>query len=147
MKKVLAVSAVVLGLSLGSGAYAESGDEYQYKGSRVHQKLLGQLPAEKETLFHRAMRDAREKKAVIRGDLVKAREEARNALLAPQFDEALYKEKSVRVSELIQREHQVMGDAIASLAKQFTPDERKVLAEVLAKSKSHRRWSIHRQRL
>jgi uncharacterized membrane protein len=125
----------------------ESGDQCEYKKSGARQSLLQQLPAEKETLFHRTMRDAREKETAIRGDLVKAREEARSVLSAPEFNEALYKEKTARVSELIEREHQVMADAIASLAKQFTPDERKVLAEVLATSKPHRRWSSHREML
>jgi uncharacterized membrane protein len=150
MKKVLAVSALALGLSMGSMAYAdtkESGDQCEYKKSGARQSLLEQLPPEKETLFHRTMRDAREKKAAIHEDLVKAREDARRVLLAPEFNEALYKEKTARVAELIEREHQVMQDAIASLARQFTPDERKVLAEVVAKSKPHRRWSSHRQML
>lgn len=150
MKKVLAVVALVLAVSVWSAAYAdttESGDQCEYNASGVHQKLLGQLPAEKETLFHRTMRDGRDKKAAIREDLVKARKEARDVLVAPEFNEALYKERAARVSELIEREHQVMGEAIATLAKQFTADERKVLADVLAKSKLHRRWSSHRQML
>jgi uncharacterized membrane protein len=108
---------------------------------------LQQLPAEKETLFHRTMRDARDKKAAIREDLVMARKEAREVLVAPEFDEALYKEKTALVSALIEREHQVMGEAIATLAKHFTADERKVLADVLGKTKSHRRWPSHRQML
>jgi len=150
MKRVLAVSALALGLFTGSTALADtadSGDRCEYKASGAHQKLLEQLPAEKETLFHRTMRGAREKKAGIREEIAKAREEVKIVLLAPEFNEALYKEKAARVSALIESEYQVMADAIATLAKQFTPDERKVLAEVLAKSTSHRRWSSHRQML
>jgi uncharacterized membrane protein len=150
MKKVLAVSALTLGLFMGSTAFAdtaESGDRCEYKSSGARYKLLEQLPAEKEMLFQRTMREAREQKAGIREQMVKAREEARAVLLAPEFNEALFKEKTARVYGLIEREHQVMGDAIATLAKQYTPDERKLLAEVLAKSDSHRRWSSHRQML
>ena len=150
MNKGLAVAAVALGLAVGSAAYAdtaESGARCEYKGSRAHQKLLGQLPADKETLFHRTMRDAREKRAAIREELVTARKEAREVLVAPEFNGALFQEKTARVSELIERERHVMEQAVATLAKEFTADERKVLAEVLATSKPHRRWSSHRHTL
>ena len=150
MNKALAVAAVALGLAVGSAAYAdttESGDRCEYKGSRAHQKLLGQLPAEKETLFHRTMRDAREQRAAIREELAAARKEAREVLVAPEFNAALFQEKTARVSALIERERHVMEQAVATLAKQFTADERKVLAEVLATSKPHRRWSSHRHTL
>ncbi len=150
MGRILSVSALLLGLTMASVAFAdttEAGNRCEYKSSGAKYKALEQLPAEKEKLFHRTMRDAREKKAAIRKEIVKAREETRNVLLAPDFNEALFKEKAARVSELVERQHQVMSDAIATLARQFTPDERKVLADVLAKSKSHRRWFSHRQML
>jgi uncharacterized membrane protein len=149
MKSVLAVSALALGLAMVSMAYAdtkESGEQCEYKASGARQKLLDQLPAEKEMLFHRTMREAREKRAGIREEIGKAREEASAVLLAPEFNEAVFKEKTAKVHDLMEREHQIMEDAITKLAKLYTPEERKVLAEVLnkAKDRSHRRWSSHR---
>lgn len=149
MSKMLGVLALALGLAMVSSAYAdtkESGEQCEYKASGARQKLLDQLPAEKEMLFHRTMREAREKKAGIREEIGKAREEAKAVLLAPEFNEAAFKEKTAKVHVLMEREHQIMEDAITKLAKQYTPDERKVLAEVLDKAKDgpHRRWSSHR---
>ncbi|HET8760591.1 MAG TPA: hypothetical protein VFN94_05965 [Nitrospiria bacterium] len=80
------------------------------------------MPAEKEELFKRTMMEAREKKAAIREEIVKAR-------------------------ELVEQEHRVMEDAVAKLAAQFTPEERKLLADALDRSKGHghRGWSSHRR--
>jgi uncharacterized membrane protein len=150
MNMGLAVSALVLGLSMWSPAYAETaheGDRCESKSSGARHKLLEQLPAEKEVLFQRTMREARDRMAGVREEIVKAREDARIVLLAPEFHEALFKEKTARVHDLLEKEHQVMRDAIATLAKQYTPEERKLLAEVLDASKPHRRWASHRHML
>lgn len=150
MNKMLAGLALALGLAMVSTAYAdtkESGEQCEYKASEARQKLLDQLPAEKEVLFHRTMREAREQQAGIREEIGKAREEAKAVLLAPEFNEVAFKEKTAKVHGLMARQHQVMEDVIAKLAKQYTPEERKVLAEVLdkAKDRRHGRWSSHRQ--
>ncbi|MFZ5875575.1 MAG: Spy/CpxP family protein refolding chaperone [Nitrospirota bacterium] len=147
MKRVFAVAALAVGLSVWSTAYADTageGDRCEYQSIGSRHKLLGQLPAEKEMLFHRTMREVREKRSEIRDEIAKAREAAREVLLTPEFNEALFKEKTAKIHDLREREHQVMEDAIAKLAKQYTPEERKLLAQVLDKSKSHRRWSSHR---
>jgi uncharacterized membrane protein len=106
---------------------------------------LEQLPAEKQELFKRTMTEVREKKAAIREELVKARDAAKEVLQAPEFNEALFKEKTAKVHELVEQEHRVTEDAITKLAGQFTPEERKVLAEVLdkGKGKGHRGWFSH----
>jgi uncharacterized membrane protein len=137
-----------MGLSIGGMAYADpvhEGDQCESKKSGAKQELLKQLPAEKQELYKQTMADAREKKAAIREEIVKARAAAKEVLQAPAFDEALFKQKTAKVHELVEQEHRVMEDAIAKLAGQFTPEERKVLAEVLDKGKGHRGWSSHRR--
>ncbi len=150
MNKVVTISALVMGLSIGATAYADpvpEGDQCEYKKSGSRQKLLEQLPAEKEELFKRTMTEVREKKAAIREEIIKAREAAKEVLQAPEFNEALFKEKTANVHALVEQEHRVVADAIAKLAGQFTPEERKLLADVLDKSKGqgHRGWSSHRR--
>jgi uncharacterized membrane protein len=150
MKKGITVSALMLGLLVWAPAYADpvhEGDQCEYKKSGARQKLLEQLPAEKEELFKRTMTEAREKKAAIRKEIVKARAAAKEALQAPEFNEALFKEKTATVRELVEQEHRVMADAVAKLAGQFTPEERKLLADALDRSKGrgHRGWSGHRR--
>jgi uncharacterized membrane protein len=146
----MAVSALVLGLFVWSPAYADpvhEGDQCEYKKSAAWQKLLEQLPAEKAELFKRTMSEAREKKTAIREEIVKAREAAKEVLRAPEFNEALFKEKTAKVRELVEQEHRVMEDAVAKLAGQFTPEERKLLADAMDKTKGqeHRGWSSHRR--
>jgi uncharacterized membrane protein len=148
MNKVVAISAVVVGLSIGVPAYADpvhEGDQCESKKTGARQELLNKLPAEKQELYKQTMTEVREKKAAIRDEIVKARAAAKEVLQAPEFNEALFKEKTAKVHELVQQEHRVTEDAIAKLAGQFTPDERKVLAEVLdkGKGKRHRGWSLH----
>lgn len=148
MNRGLAVSALVLGLSVGSTAFADtkdSSDQCEYKSARNQEKLLNQLPAEKTDLFRRTMTEVREKRADIRDEILKAGAEVESVLVAAEFNEALFKEKTARVQELAARERQVLGDAIAALATHYTPEERKLLVELMSKSKSHRRWSSHRQ--
>jgi uncharacterized membrane protein len=148
MNKAVAVSALVMGLSIGAPAFADpvhEGDQCEYKKSGARQKVLEQLPAEKRELFKRTMTEVREKKAAIREEIAKARDAAKEALQAPEFNEALFKERTAKVRELVAQEHRVTEDAIAKLAGQFTPEERKVLAEVLDKGKGHRGWSSHRR--
>jgi uncharacterized membrane protein len=150
MSRVLAVSALVMGLSVWAPAYADTareGDQCEYKKSGARQKLLEQLPAEKETLFDQTMREARKQRAGIRGEIIKARKAAREVLLAPEFNETLFKDKTSKIHDLLEREHQVMEDAIAKLAKQYTPEERKLLAQVFDKSTSHRRWASQRHKM
>jgi uncharacterized membrane protein len=146
MDKVLVASALVMGLLIGTTAYADpvkEGEQCESKKSGAKQELLKQLPAEKQELYKQTMTEAREKKAAIREEIVKARAAAKDVLEAPEFNEALFKEKTAKVHGLVEQEHRVTEDAIAKLAGQFTPEERKVLAELLDKGKGHRGWSSH----
>jgi uncharacterized membrane protein len=132
MKRTMAVSALVMVMSLCT--LANAADETRRRGARdraPRQELLSQLPTDKEMLFHQAMREAREKGAAIREQIRTLREEIKDILVADQFDEALFRGKKKSLEALVSQMHANREEAVVSLAKQFTADERKILAELL----------------
>jgi uncharacterized membrane protein len=132
MKRRMAVSALIIVMSMCTVAYAFDGTKRRGAGDRSsRQELLSQLPADKEMLFHQTMREAREKGAAIREQIRTLREEIKNILVADQFDEALFRGKKKSLEALLSQMHANREEAVVTLAKQFTADERKILAELL----------------
>jgi uncharacterized membrane protein len=112
--------------------YASDGTRRRGAGERSsRQELLSQLPADKEMLFHQTMREAREKGAAIREQIRTLREEIKNILVADRFDEALFRGKKKSLGALLSQMRANREAAVVTLAKQFTADERKILAELL----------------
>jgi len=133
MKKILAVVMIVGGMAVWSLAYAVGDQAPHYDGGKTsRQDVLSQLPVEKEVLFRRTMREAREKAAGYRGDIDKARQAVKESLGASEFNEAALRERMKRVQELREQQRHAMEDAVVKLAKQYTPEERKILAQLIA---------------
>lgn len=132
MKRRMAVSALVIVISMLTVAHASDATRRWGTGDRSsRQELLSQLPADKEMLFHHTMREAREKGAAIRDQIRTLREEIKNILVADQFDEALFRGKKKSLEALLSQMRATREEAVVTLAKQFTADERKILAELL----------------
>jgi len=142
MKKRLAVFVIIVAMSLCSMGYAYDG---KGRGDRPPQQiLLNQLPAEKEMLFHQTMREVREKTANIREQIKELKAEINDILTAPEFNEALFLEKTKRVQELHKMMRAATDGAIVKLAKQFTQGERKILAKLIPqKNRYHGRPPVH----
>lgn len=132
MSKKVAISALVLAVAVVSLAYAFDGKGPSRRGyGKARYEILSQLPVEKEVLFHRAMREAREKHVKIRRQVRTLKIEMKDILAAPEFNEELFRAKNAEVQELTRVRHQAMEEAFIGLAKQYTPEERKILAELL----------------
>ena len=132
MKTRMALSALIIVMSMCTVAYAWEGTKRRGAGQRSsRQALLSQLPADKEMLFHQTMRQAREKGAAIREQTKTLRHEIKNILVADQFDEAGFRGKKKSLEALLSQMRANREEAIVVLAKQFSADERKILAEVL----------------
>ncbi len=128
----MAVSALVVVISMWAVAHASDATKRWGAGNRSpRQELLSQLPADKEMLFHQTMREAREKGAAIREQIRTLREEIKNILVADRFDEALFRGKKKSLGALLSQMRANREAAVVTLAKQFTADERKILAELL----------------
>lgn len=142
MKKRLAVFVIIAAMSLCSMVYAYDG---KGRSDRPPQQiLLNQLPADKEMLFHKTMREVREKTANIREQIKELKTEINDILTAPEFNEALFLEKTKRVQELHKMIRAATDEAIVKLAKQFTQEERKILAKLIPqKNRHHGRPPVH----
>jgi uncharacterized membrane protein len=142
MKKSLAVLAVIVAMSLCSIAFAYDG---KGRGDRPQrQRLLNQLPADKEMLLHQTMRELREKAANIGEQIRTLKAEINDILTAAEFNEALFLEKTKRVQELHTMIRATKDEAIVKLAKQFTQEERKILVKLIhQKHRHHGRQPAH----
>ena len=136
MKKSLSVLVTVIAvISICSIVYAFEG---KGRGDRAPKhELLSQLPADKEMLFHQTMREVREKTAENRGQIKKLKKEILDVLTAPAFDEEMFLEKIKSMQILRQKERQIMVEGFAKIAKQFTQEERKILAQIIPLKHRH----------
>ncbi|MBE0427464.1 MAG: periplasmic heavy metal sensor [Nitrospirae bacterium] len=135
MEKRLAALVLIVAMSLCSMGYAY---DVERRGDRTpRHTLLTQLPADKETLFHQTMREVREKTANIREQIKQLKAEINDILIAPEFDEALFFEKTKRVQELHQIMREAKDEAIVKLAQKFTQEERKILAKLISQKHRH----------
>lgn len=134
---------LVLAVALWPLAQADADSQYKQAHRQTWQKILSQLPEEKGNLLRATMKETREKTAPLQAEIRKSRAELREMLTAPQFDEFAFKEKAKRVRELRDNERQVMEEAVIRLARQFTPEERQILAKLVAVPKHPHRHRAH----
>ena len=123
MKKILTVLVLTVAISLYSMVQA-------FDGRPPHERMP-QLPPDKEILFHQTMREVRETTTSIHEQIMGVEAEIRGVLIAPEFDEALFLERTRRLQDLRKMESEAMDKAVAKLASQFTIEERKILAEMV----------------
>jgi uncharacterized membrane protein len=129
MKKCLVVLVLIVAMSVCSIGYAYDG---KGSGNRpLRNELLNQLPTDKETLLHQTMREVREKTANIREQIRDLKAEINDILIAPEFNEVLFLEKTKSLQELHQTIRDAKEKAIAKLAGQFNQEERKILAKLI----------------
>jgi uncharacterized membrane protein len=124
MKKMFAVMVLMVAVSVCSMVYA-------FDGQPSH-KSVPQLPPDKESLFHQTMTGVREATTSIHEQIRGVETEIRGILIAPEFNEALFVERTSRLQDLHKMESEAMDKAIAKLASQFTAEERKILAEMIS---------------
>ena len=133
MKKrtlIALITVLIVGVSVCSIAYAFNGPGSRGRGHKARD-VLSQLPEDKEMLFHRTMREAREETRNAREQIEKLHAEIKDIFTAPKFDKALFVEKTKQVHTLQEQIHKAREQAILKLATQFTQEERTLLAEMI----------------
>lgn len=93
--------------------------------------LKAKLPAEKERLLSETLKRLHRENREIRREIRETREKAMSILTAPEFDEAAYQAEADRIQKLRRNRMQALADATRGLARRFTQEERKALAEIL----------------
>jgi uncharacterized membrane protein len=91
---------------------------------------FAQLPAEKGKLYKDALQQINAKNQPLHEQLDKTRDEMKAIMLAEKFDKAAYVAKSAEMDKLYGQMRANSVEAIASVAAQFTPAERKILEEL-----------------
>jgi uncharacterized membrane protein len=139
MKKriMLIILVAVMMAGTASLAIGERG-QGKHKGWMNRQELLLQLPEEKEMLYHKTMRDVRQKTRGIREQVRALHNELKDIFVAPEFNEALFRKKMNDIHSLKGNARKEMENAIVALAEKFTSEERKILVKLIPhKGKGH----------
>lgn len=94
---------------------------------------LGNLPADKEMLFHQTMRGVRDATKSVHEQIKVLEAEKKDALTAPDFSAATFLEKTRALEDLRRMVREAMDQAMAKLASQFTVEERSILADMVTR--------------
>ena len=131
MKKNL-IFVLILAVSVCSMAFAFAGHSRKGVDRQSKHRLLSQLPEEKRELFRETMKEAKEEVSHIREQIRELDKEIKDVLTADEFDQTLYSEKTNILHELNGEVHESMDEAVVTLAKQFTAEEREILTKLIS---------------
>jgi len=130
--KVLVVASVVLnvllaGVMIGSLAHQVG----RWSAFRQDRALAAKLPPEKYRLFTEVMGGARSECKQIRKQIKATRAQTLGILTAPEFDEQSFQREVERLRDLRGQVSDRMAGATLQLARQFNPEERRLLGKYL----------------
>lgn len=101
------------------------------------EKLLAQLPQAKRRILEDTLRRTDRQNRKLREKEIHLEAELEDLMKAPGFDERTYLDKSAKLGTLRAKMHANLEDAIAAVAAQFTPEERRILLKV------DKLWRVH----
>ena len=104
-----------------------------------HQRLeekLKTLPEPAQSRFREAFAQIRASAEPLREQINEVRSETLRVLSAEPFDEAVYDQQMSKIEELRREMFQQIGKNMKQTAKQATPEERRLLAELLRRPPS-----------
>jgi len=130
--KVLVVASVVLnvllaGVMIGSLAHQVG----RWSAFRQDRALAAKLPPKKYRLFTEVMGGARSECKQIRKQIKATRAQTLGILTAPEFDEQSFQREVERLRDLRGQVSDRMAGATLQLARQFNPEERRLLGKYL----------------
>jgi len=98
---------------------------------------LAHLPEDKRKLFEDAVHQAAADMESRRAELADARKDAERLMNAEPFNEEAFLTKMDQVNDLQAQIRRHITQAIANTAKQFTPEERAVIADIVSHPPEH----------
>jgi len=124
----LVLNLLLLGVILGRvpGAFESSSPREQ----RMEQALKN-LPEPAQTRVREKFAQIRAAGDPLREQMDRARAEALRLLSAEPFDEAAYDRQVSKIGELRLKMFKRMGQSVKQTAKELTPEERRMFADVL----------------
>ena len=135
------IRALIMSLAISGAAYAQQSDEHSKENraglQHYREEILAQLPAEKAKLYKDTMQQAYDKNKDTYSQIEKMHAELKETLNADKFDKDVYLAKSAEMEKLYGKMRASSAEAFASVAAQFTPDERKILAKLRHEPRKH----------
>ena len=138
--KILLLLSIIINVLLVGVVIGHFSTKYMAKKHfKGHFPKVGKvLPPEKQEMLTDAMMKHHKESGKTKRKIHKVREEIVKILAAPEFNEQLYDEKVEELHNLHGEMAKGLSEVTKKLAVKFTPEERRVLAEIL-KRKPHRR--------
>jgi uncharacterized membrane protein len=127
----LGLNVLLTGVLIGN-AFHRAGWQPGFKQN--DRMLASKLSPEKYRLFTEVMGGARSECKQIRKQIRESREHALVILTAPEFDEQSFQREVETLHDLRGRVADRLAGATLELAKQFDPEERKLLGKYLERS-------------
>lgn len=124
----LLVNVFLVGILLGELPHRF--DERLSREERM-EKAIEVLPEPLRARFRGQLERMREDSEQLRDQIQEAREEAIRILIAEPFDGTAYDRQVNKIHELYGQRSQRMAEIVKEVAKDLSPEQRQVLAEVL----------------
>jgi Spy/CpxP family protein refolding chaperone len=123
----------ITSLTISGAAYAhDGGGKDGHDGWSLHGDChKAHLPEAKRQLLHETMKAAFEKNKGLFDQMHKLHEKMHDVLKAETFNPQAFTAVSAQIEKLHDRVHKIRTDAFASIATQFTPEEREMVARHL----------------
>jgi uncharacterized membrane protein len=139
--KILIFSSLLLNVLLVGFVIGDFSHRFHKKdfGARDAAELASKLPKDKAALFRETVKRVHLNNRDAYEQIREARKEAMKILGAAAFDEVAYRDEVGKIHALRGLMKQRLADATIELARQFSQEERKALAEHLRHSRRHLR--------
>jgi Spy/CpxP family protein refolding chaperone len=130
IKHLILPVVLVAGLVSGGAVMAHDGNDGHGGGCHdgrdgKHEKM--NLPDAKRELLHNTMKAAFEKNKGLMDQMHKLHEKMHAIVSADNFNPQAFESTSAQIEKLHDRIHKIRTDAFASIANQFTPEEREMI--------------------
>lgn len=139
--KILIFSSLLLNVLLAGVVIGDVSHRFhkEYFVRKSVQEFASKLPEDKAALFLETVERVHLNNRDAYNQIREARKEAMKLLSAPEFDEAAYRLQIEKIHKLRHLMKSRLADATIELAKQFSHEERKALAQHLRQFSRHNR--------
>lgn len=125
------ILSVVLNVLLAGVLVGQLSRDYDSWRKPYNEKVLSELPPEKQEEFKTAMDQLQTQDQLTRDEVRRLREETLNILKAELFDAAAYQAQMDKIRDLRGQKHQRMAETVKEIAGRWSPGERAILADAM----------------